>query len=346
MKRAFALVFAISIILTWGCDDDPVSPTDTLAIARVSGNAQEGRAGATLSAPLVVLVTDASGVPVSNQRVDFTVTLGDARLSVESAVSDGRGQASTRLTLGDELEEVHVQGRIFGHDTAVVFTATVIDPADGGADLPTTGLVAHYPFDGNAADATQNSNDGEVYGPVPVEDRFHLPNSAYSFDGVDDYIILDSLLNGHPTASITIACWIYINGEITAGRIVDNQDWTDGNPKGFNLYYNDDNGINFYPDIHNSYYLSGSALERNEWHFVAASWDGSTVKIHINNSLTTTGANSGPLEISNTRLVIGNAPTRDRSFDGAIDDIRIYNRALTVDEIAELYAEGGWESSF
>jgi hypothetical protein len=209
MKRMLSALFcAISYLLVGGCAKDPASSVDTLAIARVSGNVQEGRAGATLSAPLVVLVTDASGVPVSNQRVDFAVTLGNARLSVESAVSDIGGKASTRLTLGDELEEVHVQARIFGHDSVLEFTASAISPADAAADLPVTGLVAHYPFDGNAFDVTQSANNGEVHGAILVENRFNSPNSAYLFDGVDDYIVTEKRIGITEDSPRTVTAWI------------------------------------------------------------------------------------------------------------------------------------------
>ena len=56
------------------------------------------------------------------------------------------------------------------------------------AQIPTDGLVAHYPFNGNANDASTNSNDGTVNGATLTTDRFGNANSAYSFDGVDDDI--------------------------------------------------------------------------------------------------------------------------------------------------------------
>ena len=50
------------------------------------------------------------------------------------------------------------------------------------------GLVAHYPFDGNANDASGNGNNGTVHGATLIGDRFGNANSFYSFDGWDDYI--------------------------------------------------------------------------------------------------------------------------------------------------------------
>ncbi|ETR68891.1 MAG: hypothetical protein OMM_04291 [Candidatus Magnetoglobus multicellularis str. Araruama] len=53
------------------------------------------------------------------------------------------------------------------------------------------GLVAYYPFNGNANDESGNGNHGTVYGAILIEDRFGNKNSAYSFDGIDDYIGLE-----------------------------------------------------------------------------------------------------------------------------------------------------------
>ena len=49
-------------------------------------------------------------------------------------------------------------------------------------------MIAHYPFDGNADDASGNGNHGEVHGATLTKDKFGNADSAYSFDGVDDYI--------------------------------------------------------------------------------------------------------------------------------------------------------------
>lgn len=57
----------------------------------------------------------------------------------------------------------------------------------GWADL-STGLVAYYPFNGNANDASGNGHDGSVYGAILTTDWLGNPNSAYQFDGEDDYI--------------------------------------------------------------------------------------------------------------------------------------------------------------
>ena len=76
----------------------------------------------------------------------------------------------------------------------------------------TNGLVAYYPFNGNANDASGNGNDGTVQGAVPTTDRFGNANSAYAFDGLTDYIELPlntGNLNGLSRA--TFSAWINPN---------------------------------------------------------------------------------------------------------------------------------------
>ena len=71
--------------------------------------------------------------------------------------------------------------------TLIITAMTLILLPPASADL-NDGLVAFWPFYGNAHDASGNGNDGVVYGATLCEDRFGTADSAYCFDGVDDYI--------------------------------------------------------------------------------------------------------------------------------------------------------------
>src|SRR5688572_22093955 len=77
------------------------------------------------------------------------------------------------------------------------------------AQIPTTGLVAYYPFSGNANDSIGN-NDGTVYGAALTTDRFGNPNSAYTFDGVNDYIKVSDAI-GLNNPNFTYSAWVYAN---------------------------------------------------------------------------------------------------------------------------------------
>jgi hypothetical protein len=75
-----------------------------------------------------------------------------------------------------------------------------------GAQIPTDGLVAWYPFNGNANDESGNGNHGTVNGATLTTDRFGNANSAYSFDGVNDFIDAGIFYN-FGTANFTVSCW-------------------------------------------------------------------------------------------------------------------------------------------
>ena len=78
--------------------------------------------------------------------------------------------------------------------------------------VPTNGLIAYYSFSGNANDDSGNGFDGIVNGPALVDDRYANPNSAYSFDGANDYIQISTPLFGQSRSSYSINLWIYSDG--------------------------------------------------------------------------------------------------------------------------------------
>lgn len=122
------LPYVLIVLCMLGCDqENPASTGQELVITRVSGNEQEGWLGEILAEPLVVLVTTKKGALVSSQRVDFEVTEGEGRLSIESAVTSSSGQVSTWLTLGNEEGTVKVRASVLGN-SAVEFVETALTP--------------------------------------------------------------------------------------------------------------------------------------------------------------------------------------------------------------------------
>lgn len=90
--------------------------------------------------------------------------------------------------------------------------------------IPTNGLVAYYSFNGNANDESGNGNHGIVHGATSTSDKFSNPNSAYWFDGIDDYIQLPiSIIDGQEG---TISCWIQIADTIYNNAIFGTGDTT------------------------------------------------------------------------------------------------------------------------
>ncbi len=221
-------------------------------------------------------------------------------------------------------------------------------------NIPTDGLVAYYPFNGNANDESGNGNDGIVHGASLAIDRFGNENSAYSFDGDDDFIVVQDVaelrLNG---TDFTLSCWIYLeshngsyNSAILSKRKTGNNSgwmWTicgkvtgdymgktsfavsgGGDPMGF----------------------SDNCVSLGNWYYLTTKYEKTSQKVsfYLNGVLDTMASCiSTPNGNISENLFIGkdtSTSTNGYHFEGFIDDIRIYDRALPQDEITALYEEG------
>jgi hypothetical protein len=212
------------------------------------------------------------------------------------------------------------------------------------ADL-NAGLVAHYPFDGNAQDVTGNGNDGTVNGATLTADRFGNADSAYNFDGVNDYIdmkdspYIQSLVFGHGTVLTWFKTystkWGDIIGYFDAGQGED----------GFVIRYQQNGEIYFIlgdsSGNNGAYQLRVPNLGGNKWHHVAGVWDGNKICLYVDGNLVGSELYVAISEYYSkpVRLTVGAYPSDPSivTFKGRIDDIRIYNRALSKSEIQQLY---------
>ncbi len=199
------------------------------------------------------------------------------------------------------------------------------------ADLK-DGLVAYYPFNGNAEDESGNGNDGTVNGATLIEDRLGNKGSAYSFDGNDDYIWIGD--KGKPER-ITISAWFKTtseNGLVIRYRLYGYGITLRGNS--IHTYISVDN--------RNVYTLNTSKGNYQDgiWHHVVLSFDGEQANLYVDRLLITTDKqhDSNSIYYQTGGLSIGrDGDYSSNYFQGDIDDLRIYNRALSESEIQQLY---------
>jgi len=208
----------------------------------------------------------------------------------------------------------------------------------GNASL-SDGLVAYYPFNGNANDESGNGNNGTVYGATLTTDRFGNANSAYSFDGNNDYIDCGNGSTINISGSFSISSWCYYS----SGYSILGKEGGNGSNNGYYLWINPvDKKVHFGFNKDQSEIISLSQIEINKWVHIVGTWDSSSkrISIYINSILDNVNILSGnPLPHSNP-LYLGytSAPwATEFSFIGKIDDIRIYNRAISASEIQEIY---------
>jgi len=230
--------------------------------------------------------------------------------------------------------------------TSFLFIISVIFSITANAQINlNNGLVGHFSFDNNAFDQSSVGVSGTVYNAILTAGKTNNPNEAYSFNGVNSYI--DCSSNQRSISStVTVSAWVKTT---TMGLqfIVSKYDWTVD--KGFHLFIQNGtaqvagrNNGGLYVTTNNSSSANILVADGN-WHFVMAEVSGNSWKVWVdcvlNNSVISNSSvpsliNTGPLSIGN--YIQGTTAGNQLFFNGAIDEVRVYNRTLTIDERALL----------
>lgn len=199
------------------------------------------------------------------------------------------------------------------------------------------GLVSIYPFDGTGSDVSGNLRHANIKSATFSEDRFGQSNSAATFDGLSGAMqaSLPPELSGN--APRTICFWMKPNDDRNISGIV-HQGKNDCNGLMFGIG-RDFGRILFWGGCKD--YLSTLAAPAGQWSFVAATFEGSRVKLFLNDSQDS--VNIGALNTQPSSLHIG-AETLDdgagyrKRYNGSIDDVSVYNRALSDSEVNAIYS--------
>ena len=202
----------------------------------------------------------------------------------------------------------------------------------------TDGLVAYYPFNGNANDESGNGNHGTVYGATLTEDRFGNPDSAYNFDGVDDYIDIPYSDTMEPSI-FTISLWFKMTTTKSKLALINESDGVCHH--GYGLYVTN-NKIHFETDPSSgcgdgTIIYSNDSVNDGIWHHIVAIYDAdSYLKLYIDNVLQDDIKKGFAYSKTHVSIRVGMYRGDGRFFPGPIDDIRIYNRVLSESEIQQL----------
>ena len=219
-------------------------------------------------------------------------------------------------------------------------TTTVFDTITTNSQIPINGLIANYPFNGNANDESTNSHNGIIYGAILTEDRHGNLNSAFSFDGVNDYIAL-------PTSSD----WDFGNNDFSISSWFLQNDGSNGNIIRFDNGYGP--GALWGVRVFNKKleFLSGQGnqpftdfeVAENNWHHSVTVRNGYNLKIYYDGNLVLDSIVSSITNITtqqNYYPSIGRLGSYNGEyFSGKIDDIKIYDKGLTQTEVSSLYHE-------
>ena len=224
------------------------------------------------------------------------------------------------------------------------------------AQIPSSGLVGYWPFNGNANDESGNGNSGTVNGATLTTDRFGNANSAYNFNS-NAYIrvpfssSINSIQNG-----FTMSAWVLMDGGTVAPRVLELRGAYDGGgDAGFGMLSHTNNNssrpmevrwYNNYGNTNISVYPS-QEVSALSWHHLLFTCNGTlgVGDFYVDGLLVNTNnviGDQGPINSCNYNfndLFIGAEPNLATFWGGLIDDIAIYNRALTPAEITQLYTD-------
>ena len=208
--------------------------------------------------------------------------------------------------------------------------------------LPTNGLVAWYPFNGNANDESGNGNNGVVNGAVLTSDRFGLNEKAYNFNG-SSISIENAGIAAFGLSSFTVAAWFKTNEE-TAGDLIRYDNCASGACWGLRLGYDSPGfvqGLEASVSRNANFVTSNSTYNDNSWHNVIYIRDVSSMKnkIYIDGSFITESdfININNIDSTGNPLLIGVCGGWYDFYKGDIDDICFWNRSLNDNEISSLF---------
>jgi len=199
------------------------------------------------------------------------------------------------------------------------------------------GLIAYYPFNGNANDASSNGYNGNVLGATLTADRFGNVNSAYSFNGINNYILLPDTFD---FKSKSISVWFYTSS-ITS-NLVNIYSYDHPNLL-YGFSYLSLQAINGIDDIQyacaNILGIDTVDISTNAWHNAVTVLNDSISKYYLDSKLV--GQKSIKSYVTSNQgynnFILGSSRMlNNRYFAGIIDEVRIYNRALTEKEILEI----------
>ena len=218
----------------------------------------------------------------------------------------------------------------------------------------TNGLVAYYPFNGNANDASGNGHNGIVYGATLATNRFNTPNRAYYFtrSGWSPGTRLDEIYIPYSSAfnstNISVSVWVLETADNSGEVILARYQYGYSNPNGETWAMGFGSTNNSTAWISGATYgtydnvNSANVVPLNTWTHLVFTFDGQSFRIFANGKMIGTAIGSVPINVGGTSgISIGVSDQANgwwSPFEGIIDDVRIYNRALSTNEVAQLYA--------
>jgi len=240
----------------------------------------------------------------------------------------------------------------------IFLSALILCNAGFAQNSLTKGLAAYYTFSGNANDASGNNNNPSFNNAVLTTDRFGNAKSAYHFNGVNSYISIPNSASLNFKDNITLSVWVRPTGfyyDVCHASTILSKGTADYYPGNYALRFDDAlytegagcSGERLKDSLHDNFRGTGTSLKpyspfisKNKWYHVVYTNNGTTATLYVDCDLKyTVGFKESFTNAED--LFLGK--TNDDMFpfwlNGDMDDVRIYNRALSKTEVEAICAE-------
>lgn len=253
---------------------------------------------------------------------------------------DGRGDGADSegdgmLNLFDNSTNFGVVGRAYAQDSDLngIPDFLQLDSNDDGTDDIQTGLYASFDTNGDGRiDGTGDTdrdgildvfdtNDAQRGSPRDLNRKLYL-----DFDGRNDYAENVALLGGLSNA--TLMAWIDLNSAFSATGTVVGQD---------RFHIKVSSARTLQAVVNGTTLTFGTPLNKSQWYHVAATYGGGTLSLYLNGKLVASQALTGNIAADASRLTLGKDPlTSTNYFRGKIDEVRVFNTALTALQVQRM----------
>ncbi len=216
----------------------------------------------------------------------------------------------------------------------LLFAMTVLT-INAYAQIPAAGLVGHYPFTGNANDISGSGNNGTNNGATLTTDRFGNSNSAYSFNGTSSFISIPNVAQTGNSAR-SIFCWVKFSSTNPNCVVATGSTLANGNS--FNLVVGYITNLGVMGTNNDFYPANNATINDNVWHFIGTTFDGAgSIKTYVDGNLDNSGTFTFNTADQINYIGKSNDIASENYFDGIIDDVLLYNRALTSTEVLQVF---------
>ncbi|QWV93274.1 chitobiase/beta-hexosaminidase C-terminal domain-containing protein [Geomonas oryzisoli] len=268
--------------------------------------------------------------------------------------ADGSGVAKTEYNIDNASWQPYSAPFVIDKDGSsfVQFRSTdlagnIESPAKGQEiKINKLGLVGLWRMDGTWSDGSVAGNNGSPNNGVAFSTTAKVGTQSGSFDGVDDYVSIPSSATLTPATAVSVEAWVRPADTVTWHQVVTKRYDEQNSPYSSYVLTSNGGGASnkWVFAISNGTVGSGASavdtevIVPNAWTHLVGTYDGAAIRLYVNGILKATTAKTGAIGYSTLPLRIGTSNVyAGQFFKGLIDEVRVYNRALTASEVQEQF---------